>query len=125
MTADRIRELAKFDIHNECGYWEVPIDDLNGELALPEDAARFVGALEAEPIEKHLARILPLLEALLADREALREALRDITAEGNKELAQVCPNVDCDYQAACAIQSLNICDGALAASDARFEKLGE
>jgi len=56
--------------------------------------------------------------ALLAP---LIDALREITAECNAELNQVCPNAECDYQAISAIRSVNICDDALSRLKERME----
>lgn len=73
---DLLREKLAFDLNNECGFWNVPIDDLDGEMIEPGDErpiARRVGAFEATPIEDYLNRLAPLHEKLLAAVEALEK----------------------------------------------------
>lgn len=55
----------------------------------------------------------------------MRAALKEITAYCNEELAQVCPNADCDYQAISAIRSVNVCDSALSAYESAVSEGGE
>jgi hypothetical protein len=113
MTSEEILRLAEFDVGLSYERHATHLWPQNLTIG-PQDIWHSAGRSEN-------ARLRPLIEALVADREALRDALRDITAECNRELAQSCPNADCDYQAICAVKSVNICDDARRASDERWK----
>lgn len=75
MTKAEILELAEFDIDQECGTWVIPIDDLNGELAVNSRkhlAAYNIEVTELLPVKAHIhQRLLPLIEALAESNEKL------------------------------------------------------
>lgn len=67
----------EFDVNNECGYWDIPIDDLDGDLDF-ENPKQIVGALEAEPIEKYFARTQALVLAMCEGVGALEHECGDV-----------------------------------------------
>jgi hypothetical protein len=93
----KLRERLAFDVNQECGVWNIPIDDVDGQLCLDEDrVARHVDAIEAEPVEVYHARLAPLHNALIAAVSALEL----ISSMGGR-------NDGCDYCAKNAREALS------------------